>query len=268
MMKKNLGIIELDKGVNYIYSRNREKFSFKNVIEIDPKNEKSFCNLVKELQNDGIELTKLYTLKCVHGNKILDLEILQKDCQITEIDLLSGISLFVPKSVEADGLFTSDVTKKLAIFPADCCILGIYDPVDKRKGLIHAGWRGTLQDITVKAIDIFRMKGSKLSNLKIILSPMIRELVIGQDTIWEFEEYIEKKGSMYNKFVRKTKDDKYIIDLKGIIIMSLLDRGINLKNILNNKSEDTFSEVDRNSKYLYESYRRDKGKSRRNVVII
>ena len=112
------------------------------------------------------------------------------------------------------------------------------------------------------------MKGSKLSNLKIILSPMIRELVIGQDTIWEFEEYIEKKGSMYNKFVRKTKDDKYIIDLKGIIIMSLLDRGINLKNILNNKSEDTFSEVDRNSKYLYESYRRDKGKSRRNVVII
>lgn len=63
----------------------------------------------------------------------------------------------------------------------------------KRKALIHSGWRGALQDIAVRAIDIFRMKGSKLSNLKIILSPMIRELVIGQDTIWEFEEYIEKK---------------------------------------------------------------------------
>lgn len=269
-MKKQLEIIKLDQEVDYIFSRNREKYSFKNVIEeVDEKNERSFYNLVKELQNNGIELTKLYTVKCVHGNKIVDLEVLQKDCQITEVAYeKSGINLFVPKSVEADGLFTNDITKKLAIFPADCSILGIYDPVEKRKALIHSGWRGALQDIAVRAIDIFRMKGSKLSNLKIILSPMIRELVIGQDTIWEFEEYIEKKGSMYNKFVRKTKDDKYIIDLKGIIIMSLLDRGINLKNILNNKSEDTFSEVDRNSKYLYESYRRDKGKSRRNVVII
>ena len=262
MMKKNLGIIELDKGVNYIYSRNREKFSFKNVIEIDPKNEKSFCNLVKELQNDGIELTKLYTLKCVHGNKILDLEILQKDCQITEIDLLSGISLFVPKSVEADGLFTSDVTKKLAIFPADCCILGIYDPVEKSKALIHSGWRGALQDIAVRAIDIFRMKGSRLSDLKILLSPMILSLEIGKDTIFLFEEYTERKGSVYNKFIKKVNDEKYMIDLKGIIVQSLLNRGIRKENILNINPEDTYGN------YIFESYRRDKERSRRNIVMI
>ena len=266
-MKKNLGIIELDKGVNYIYSRNCEKYSFKNVIEINPKNEKAFCNLVKELQNDGIELTELYTLKCVHGNKILDLEILQKDCQITEIDLLCGISLFVPKSVEADGLFTSDVTKKLAIFPADCCILGIYDPVDKRKALIHSGWRGGLQDIAVRAIDIFRMKGSKISNLKIILSPMIKSLEIGIDTIFMFDEYVEKKGPDYKKFIKKSSEN-YLVNLKEIIVQSLLDRGIKKENILNINSEDTFSEVDQNCRYLYESYRRDKEKSRRNIVMI
>ena len=269
-MEKDLEIMKLGEGVNYIYSRNREKFNFKNVTEeVGKKNEKSFCNLVKELQNNEIKLTQMYTVKCVHGNKIVDMEVMQKDSQIIEINYLqSGLKLITPKIIEADGIVTNDITKMLGMFPADCGILGIYDPVEKRKALIHSGWRGALQDIAVRVIDIFRMKGSKLSNLKIILSPMIRELVIGQDTIWEFEEYIEKKGSVYNKFVRKTKDDKYIIDLKGIIIQSLLDRGINSKNILNNKPEDTFSEVDRNCKYLYESYRRDKEKSRRNIVII
>ena len=228
-----------------------------------------FLCLVKELQNDGIELTKLYTVKCVHGNKIIDVEVLQKDCQIIEIEYLkSGTNLFVPKSIEADGLFTNDITKKLVIFPADCSILGIYDPVDKRKALLHAGWRGAVQDITIKGIDLFRMKGSRLSDLKIVLSPMIRELVIGRDTIGEFYEYVEKKGADYKKFIRKTKDEKYIIDLKGIIIKSLLDRGIKKENILNIDPEDTFSEVGYNGTFLYESYRRDKERSRRNIVII
>ena len=49
--------------------------------------------------------------------------------------------------------------------------------------------------------------------------------------------------------------------------MSLLDRGINAKNILNNKPEDTFSEVDYKGKYVFESYRRDKERSRRNIVM-
>ena len=269
-MKKSLEILKLSKDVNYIFSRNREKYSFKNVTEeVGEKNERSFYNLVKELQNDGIDLKQMYTVKCVHGNKIVDLEVLQKDCQIKEVAYeKSGINLFVPKSVEADGLFTNDITKVLVIFPADCSIVGIYDPVEKRKALIHSGWRGALKDIAIKAIDIFRMKGSELSNLKIILSPMIRSLEIGTDTIFMFDEYIERKGSVYNKFVRKTKDDKYIIDLKGIIIQSLLDRGINAKNILNNDPEDTFSEVDYKGKYVFESYRRDKERSRRNIVII
>lgn len=158
----------------------------------------------------------------------------------------------------------------MAIFPADCGILGIYDPVEKRKSLIHSGWRGALQDIAVKVIDIFRMKGSRLSDLKIVLSPMIRSLEIGIDTIFMFDEYVEKKGADYKKFIRKTKDEneKYIIDLKGIIIKSLLDRGIKKENILNIDPEDTFSEVGYNGTFLYESYKRDKERSRRNIVII
>ena len=267
-MERNLEIIKLCKEVSYIFSRNKEKYSFKNVTEkLGEKNERSFYNLVKELQNEGIELTKLYTVKCVHGNKIVDLEVLQKDCQITEVAYeKSGINLFVPKSVEADGLFTNDITKKLAIFPADCSILGIYDPVEKRKALIHSGWRGALKDIAIKAIDIFRMKGSELSNLKIILSPMIRSLEIGTDTIFMFDEYVEKKGPDYKKFIKKSSEN-YLVNLKEIIVQSLLDRGIKKENILINL-EDTFSEVDHNCRYLYESYRRDKEKSRRNIVII
>lgn len=267
-MEKSLEIMGLGKGITFIYSRDRDKYSFKKIEELDEKNERSFCNLVKELQNDGIELTKLYTVKCVHGNKIIDVEVLQKDSQIKEIAYVkSGINLYVPKSVEADGLFTSDVTKKLAIFPADCCILGIYDPVDKRKALIHSGWRGALQDIAVRAIDIFRMKGSKLSNLKVILSPMIKSLEIGIDTIFMFDEYVEKKGPDYKKFIKKSSEN-YLVNLKEIIVQSLLDRGIKKENILNINSEDTFSEVDQNCRYLYESYRRDKKKSRRNIIII
>ena len=104
--------------------------------------------------------------------------------------------------------------------------------------------------------------------MKIVLSPIIIYLLIGRDTIGEFYEYLEKKGADYKKFIRKTKDEKYIIDLKGIIIKSLLDRGIKKENILNIDPEDTFSEVGYNGTFLYESYRRDKERSRRNIVII
>ncbi len=268
-MEKDLEIMELGEGVNYIYSRNREKFNFKNVTEeVGEKNEKSFCNLVKELQNNEIKLTQMYTVKCVHGNKIVDMEVMQKDSQIIEINYLqSGLKLITPKIIEADGIVTNDTTKMLGMFPADCGILGIYDPVEKSKALIHSGWRGALQDIAVRAIDIFRMKGSKISNLKIILSPMIKSLEIGIDTIFMFDEYVEKKGPDYKKFIKKSSEN-YLVNLKEIIVQSLLDRGIKKENILNINSEDTFSEVDQNCRYLYESYRRDKEKSRRNIIII
>jgi len=268
-MEKDLEIMELGEGVNYIYSRNREKFNFKNVTEeVGEKNEKSFCNLVKELQNNEIKLTQMYIVKCVHGNKIVDMEVMQKDSQIIEINYLqSGLKLITPKIIEADGIVTNDITKMLGMFPADCGILGIYDPVEKRKALIHSGWRGALQDIAVRAIDIFRMKGSKLSNLKVILSPMIKSLEIGIDTIFMFDEYVEKKGPDYKKFIKKSSEN-YLVNLKEIIVQSLLDRGIKKENILNINSEDTFSEVDQNCRYLYESYRRDKEKSRRNIIII
>ena len=49
-MKKSLEIMELSRGINFIYSRDRDKYSFKKIEELDEKNERSFEESGNKLQ--------------------------------------------------------------------------------------------------------------------------------------------------------------------------------------------------------------------------
>ena len=73
-MKKSLEIMELSRGINFIYSRDRDKYSFKKIEELDEKNERSFKELENELKNQGRNYKEFFTMLPEHGSKIVDID--------------------------------------------------------------------------------------------------------------------------------------------------------------------------------------------------
>jgi len=54
---------------------------------------------------------------------------------------------------EADGLCTSRFDVPMLLLGADCPLIIVYDPKTPAVGLAHAGWRGTVQQITMQLVE-------------------------------------------------------------------------------------------------------------------
>ena len=54
---------------------------------------------------------------------------------------------------EADGLCTNRFDVGLMLLGADCPLILVYDPGTPAVGLAHAGWRGTVQHITMNLVE-------------------------------------------------------------------------------------------------------------------
>jgi polyphenol oxidase len=100
----------------------------------------------------------LKVVRQVHGNRVL------------------SVSRNSPEVAgEADGMITDDPEVALGIFVADCCAIYLIDPVRRAIGLLHAGKKGTAQNIVEQAIRKFESAfGSDSSALVAQLSPCIR----------------------------------------------------------------------------------------------
>jgi len=59
---------------------------------------------------------------------------------------------------ETDGLITDEPELTLMAFSSDCPLILLYDPARPAIGLLHAGWRGTMQRIAARGVE--KMKQS------------------------------------------------------------------------------------------------------------
>lgn len=101
-----------------------------------------------------------------------------------------------------DGLITNQSNMALATTNADCILLIFFDPVKKVIANVHSGWRGTLQRISVKAVN--KMKNEYDCNPKDVICcicPSIRKC--------HFKVHADVQEPYYNEF----KDLKEIDDL-------------------------------------------------------
>ncbi len=57
-----------------------------------------------------------------------------------------------PWACEADYIITTMPGIGIGILTADCLPIILYDPVKNAVGIVHAGWRGTVNSIVVKAV--------------------------------------------------------------------------------------------------------------------
>jgi YfiH family protein len=169
---------------------------------------------------------------------------------VISAQLVNGIEVAVIKKnkkkiiPQADALIAREKEIYLSITVADCLPIFFYDFQAKIIGLAHAGWRGIAGGIIQKTIKKMVSLGGNPQNMVVAVGPGINRCH------FEIKKDVLKKFKQYNKFVEK-RNNKYWLDLRGIVQKQLRANGIREKNI-ENKNECTFCQKEK-----YFSYRRD-----------
>lgn len=206
-----------------------------NVIE----NRKLFAQFL------DIDFNNLVSAKQVHGNKIT---------RVTIDDMGKG-SIDYENSIEnTDTLITNVPGLPLFAFYADCVPIFIVDPINKCIGIVHSGWKGTLNNIAGNAIDSFIKEfKSHPSDLIAVIGPHICKACyeVSNDIINKFRDsgYLEATDYSVNK-----------LDLGYIINNQLLKKGLkNIEQVTNCTSCD----LD-----MFYSHRKENGMTGRMAGII
>ena len=124
-----------------------------------------------------------------------------------------------------DALITNQKNIMLTILTADCAPILLLDPVTNVVAAIHAGWKGTQQEIVLKTVE--KMKETFNANPKNILAgiaPSIGRCCYEVD--WNVAQHFEKIENAYTQ-----KNGKYRLDLPLINQTQLLQAGLRETNI-------------------------------------
>ena len=153
----------------------------------------------KFLLKQGVDLLKITHIRQVHGKRV-----------VFDSERRTGIE-------DADGLATDRPEIPLMIRVADCLPVFVYDLKTKASALIHAGWRGTKEQISLEALKVFKEKfHSDIKDIRVGLGPSIRSCCyeVGQ----EFQEM----------FPRETvqRSQMFFFDLSQANKNQLIDAGI------------------------------------------
>ena len=128
-----------------------------------------------------------------------------------------------------DALMTNVPGISLVMRVADCIAILVYDPVNKAIADIHSGWRGTLQRIAPKTIRGMATEyGSRPEDLIVVFCPSIGadHFEVTEDVRAQFEaEY----GTEH--IVNCEDGEHFLIDAPACVVDSLVEIGVNLKNI-------------------------------------
>ena len=109
---------------------------------------------------------------------------------------------------EIDGLVTNTKNIALATTNADCILLLFFDPVKKVIANVHSGWRGTLQRISIEAVN--KMKndyGCNSSDIICCICPSIRKC--------HFKVHKDVQEPFYNEFKDLKEINEIIVPVEG-----------------------------------------------------
>jgi YfiH family protein len=118
----------------------------------------------------------------------------------------------------------------LGVKTADCVPVLLGDPRTGAFAAVHAGWRGTVQSIVLKAIEKMRaLYGTNPLDLTAAIGPAAsgKNYEIGQDVIDAFRENFPALGYIFTP----TKENHALIDLHAANKEQLLSGGVAAENI-------------------------------------
>ena len=193
-------------------------------------------NRLIAIKNLNLNKKKLILIKQTHSSKVI---------RINEANL--------DQEIEADGVITSLNNVVLGILTADCAPIIIYDDKNKFVCNLHSGWKGSLNNISEKAIKLFDKYKIKRKNLIAIIGPCLGAKNYEVDK--NFQQKFIKKNVKYAKFFRNKNRIKSYFNLRALINYQLSELG--LKKI-HNINRDTYS-----NNNLFFSHRRSTHKGRK-----
>ena len=141
----------------------------------------------------------------VHGNKI---------SQVKKSDLGQ-------KKNGADGLISKIEKVKIAVRTADCLPILFYEPKRKIIAAVHAGWQGTLKEISKKMVrQIEKLKGRPEETLA----------VFGPHICASCYDISPERAKLFKRGVKKI-NGQFHLDLKELNLQQLTAAGLQKKNI-------------------------------------
>lgn len=125
---------------------------------------------------------------------------------------------------EADFLYTNSKLTGLGVMTADCLPIVLYDKLHQAIAVVHAGWRSSVQNIVLRAVDAMHEEfGTKPENLRVFFGPSAKVCCykIGEDMLEHMEdvEFMDR--------VIQRRGDEIFFDLPGF--NQLLLAGIGVK---------------------------------------
>lgn len=130
-----------------------------------------------------------------------------------------------------DALITNQKGLCIAIQTADCVPVLLFDPKQKVIGVVHAGWRGTVDKLVQKTIErMSREFGCCPENIKAGIGPSIYKHAyeVGDDVI---SLVIEKFPNYKALLIPSVRDGKAFFDLWEANRTLLTESGVNAENI-------------------------------------
>ncbi len=156
-----------------------------------------------------------------------------------------------------DGLLTKEKGLFLSLTVADCLPVYLFDPKNQVVGLLHCGWKGIAKNILEKGIKkMTKDFGSSPQNILAGIGPGISKchFEVGEDVAKKLCGRLDRNSA--------AKNNKFFVDLKGLVKMRLLRLGLKEKNIEIN-SDCTACLSDK-----YFSFRKDKPRWPQTMVAV
>ncbi len=156
---------------------------------------------------------------------------------------------------EYDGYVTNCCNISTLITTADCNPIILYDPIKNAVANVHSGWKGTIKQIYIKAVNIMKNEfDCNTSDIIACIGPSINKCCFDSEeagfkekftSVWKNEEeyiYYEKENKK-----RFHIDLPYIIK-KDLIGIGLSEKNISLSNICTCCNSNDFFSYRRNTK--------------------
>ena len=125
---------------------------------------------------------------------------------------------------EGDGLWTLTPGLAIAVRVADCVPILLWDPEAGAVGAVHAGWRGTAQDIVGAALDLGQTLGVAPGRLRAAIGPSIGPSCyqVGEEVV----SGLRGVGLPDEDFLRPERTGRPHVDLRAANRALLVRRGV------------------------------------------
>ncbi len=186
--------------------------------EDDPKN--TIRNRMKLLEQTNMPFENLTTVNQVHGSGIVT---------ITAQLVGAGRAIKPSPAGNADALITNLPQVPIMVLTADCVPILLFDPTKNVVAAIHAGWRGTVAQITAKTIEVMNKQyNCQPSDILAAIGPSIGACCyeVGEEVVQAAEASLPRAASCF-----KNINNRHHFDLWEANRQQLTVNGVDENNI-------------------------------------